>query len=236
MISDALRTDIEVWAAKRDSNPVFAAARAGKLSRGVITRYIANVTHMIRLTPGHLVCAREAATAGGDAKLASFFAHKLEEETGHAVWGEADLVALEAVKAAPMLTQATPAIEQLAAFLPEMIADDPALYLTYLAFTEYITVLLGPELLSLIEERNNVARSALTVIDNHIELDREHAEEAWGLIDDLVGDPRKITTMRAALRSIIELFDAFASEVVVESDRASGVEAIATEQRSASAA
>ncbi len=213
MISDALRTDIERWAAGRDDNPVFQLARVGRLTKAMVARYIANVTYMIRLTPTHLRRAQARARALGDTALVKHYEHKLEEEIGHAEWGEADLDALADSVSPSSRTVALPAIERLSQFIPRVIDEDPALYLCYLAFTEYITVLLGPELLSLIEERNGVPRSSMTVIDNHIELDREHAEEAWGVIDDLVGDPRKIGRMRSALAQMVEHFDAFCVEL-----------------------
>jgi hypothetical protein len=179
----------------------------------MITRYIANVTYVIRLTPGHLRAARDGARAHGDERLARHFEHKLDEEVGHAAWGESDLESLAQLGAGPSNTTATPSIEALAEFLTQAIETDPALYLCHLAFTEYVTVLLGPELLSLIEERCGVPRTSMTVVDNHIELDRDHAEEGFGLIDDLVPDPRKVGPMREALAGIMERFSRFFEEV-----------------------
>jgi hypothetical protein len=219
MISNALRTDIEIWAGRRDQNPMFQMAREGTLTQSMVTRYIANVTYMIRLTAGHLRAARDGARAVGDETLAAHYEHKLEEEIGHDVWGEADLVSLEKVSMGPANVQPTPSIERLGTYLTDAIAEDPALYLCYLALTEYITALLGPELLSLIEKGTGVPRSSMTVIDNHIELDREHSEEAWGIIDDLVGDPRKITRMRGALAEMVGHFDGFCVELTNKTER-----------------
>ena len=39
----------------------------------------------------------------------------------------------------------------------------------------------------------------MTAVGNHVELDREHAEEVFGCIDDFVTDPRSIGPMRALL-------------------------------------
>jgi hypothetical protein len=218
MISEALRIDIERWASRLGDTPLFQLARAGRLTQATVTRYIANVTYMVRLTPAHLRRAQAHARALGDEALLRHYEHKFEEEVGHAAWGEADLELL-ASNVAPINTSATPAIQRLAAYIPRVIDEDPALYLCYLAVTEYITALLGPELLSLIEERNGVPRSSMTIIDNHIELDRDHAEEAWGVIDDLVGDPRKIARMRSALAEMIEHFDAFCVELTSTAEK-----------------
>ena len=217
MISDALRTDIELWARRVDGNTLFQLARSGRLTPAIVTRYIANVTYMVRLTPAHLRRAQDRARALGDIALFEHYVHKLEEEIGHAAWGEADLRAL-GPSVTPITASATPAIERLAEYIPRVIDEDPALYLCYLALTEYITALLGPELLSLIEELNGVPRSSMTIVDKHIELDREHSEEAWGVIDDLVGDPGKIGRMRSALAEMIEHFDAFCVELTSAAD------------------
>lgn len=216
MISEALRTDIQVWASKADKMPLFQFARAGRLTAEMVTRYIANVTHMIRLTPGHLRLARDRARFAGDQTLAAHYEHKIAEEVGHDAWGDADLASLGLLVAAPSNTTALPSIEALARSITAMIEADPALYLTYLAFTEYVTVLLGPGLLASIDTECGIPRTSMTVIDKHIELDRDHAEEGFGIIDELVGDPRKIGAMRAALAGIFGYFDAFAVEITID--------------------
>jgi hypothetical protein len=214
MISTALRIDIERWAEAKDGRALFRMAREGTLTSAMVTRYIADVTYMIRLTPGHLESACRGARARGDETLARHYEHKIREEVGHAAWGEADLESLTRLAASPAVSPATtPSILALADYVTAMIERDPSFYLTYLAFTEYVTVLLGPELLAHIEERCGIPKSSLTVIDNHIELDRDHAEEGFGLIDDLVGDPRMLAPMRQSLAGILEHFDAFCEEV-----------------------
>jgi pyrroloquinoline quinone (PQQ) biosynthesis protein C len=218
MISNALRTDIESWASRKDEHALFRLAQSGELTKTMVTRYVTNVTFLVRQTPGHLKTARDCASVAGDEELAEYFGHKLGEETGHAEWGDADLVSLTRMNTAPVTVNVTPSIEALDRFLTEAIERDPALYLPYMAFAEYVTVLVGPELLANIESRCGVPRTAMTVIDNHIELDRDHAEEGFGVIDDLVKDPRKLGIMRAALAQVTRFFDAFCEEVVTDTE------------------
>lgn len=213
MISDALRTDIEKWVAQRDQNPLLRMAQQGTLTAAMIMRYIANATHMVRLTPGHILTARDGARAAGDEALASHYQHKFDEEVGHARWGERDLESLKRLASAPADPSVTVATQELAKYLADSIALDPATYLAYLAFSEHITVALGPELLTLVEERCGIPRSSLSLIENHVELDIEHVEEGWAVIDDLVGDPRKIGLMRKALEGMISRFDACIVEI-----------------------
>ena len=106
-----------------------------------------------------------------------------------------------------------PSTRALLAFLESTIDEDPALYLAYILFAEYLVVLLGPEWLTLLEERCGIPRSSMTVIGNHVELDKEHVEEALAHIDDLVSDPRKLSRMREVLLQTIEHFERFCDEV-----------------------
>ena len=52
--------------------------------------------------------------------------------------------------------------------------------------------MIGPRWLALLEERCGVPQSSMTAVGNHVELDREHAEEGFAVIDDLVGDPKML--------------------------------------------
>src|SRR5687767_9569655 len=91
MISNAVRTDIEHWASRKDQNPMFQLAKAGRMTPAMVRRYIANITYLVGLTLSHIHRAEQASRALGDEGLAAHYAHKFEEETGHAVWGEQDL-------------------------------------------------------------------------------------------------------------------------------------------------
>ena len=95
---------------------------------------------------------------------------------------------------------------------------DPTLHLSYMLFAEYFVALLGPEWLKLLEERCGVARSSMTFVANHAELDRDHAEEAFDLIDELVSDPRKLAPMRQVVVETIAAFDDFCDEMVRAAD------------------
>lgn len=215
MIGDALRTEIEAYAARRHRIPVFRAAKEGLLTRAMATRYIANVRYMVAMTPPYLRRARDRARAIGDEKLAAYYGKKVGEEEGHEVWAERDLEELTGTVARQPNFGITRSIRELSEYLENKIDEEPALYLAYIAFAEYITVILGPAWLELLEERCGIPRSSMTVIDNHIELDREHAEEAFACIDDFVSDPRKLAPMRQVLGQAVSYFDAFCAEIVL---------------------
>jgi pyrroloquinoline quinone (PQQ) biosynthesis protein C len=220
MIGNALGTEIAKYAVEmRRSNPLFTKAQDGSLTADRIAHYLANIHHLIRHTPIYLARARDRARALGDARLAAHYQHKRGEEVGHDVWAERDIerVSVQAIK--PVIREVMPAIDSLIDYLAATIDEDPALYLSYILFTEQLIVILGPEWLMLLEERCGIPRSSMTVIDNHAELDKEHVEEALEEIDALVGDPRKLPQMRSALRASIAFFDQFCVEITSEEGR-----------------
>lgn len=221
MIGEALRIEIEAYAARRDDIPVFRAAARGEMTIQMARAYVTNLGHMISLTPPYMRQARDRAMVLGDERLSAFFANKVRQEEGHIVWAEQDLRSLERREhdgepdsSRVMVTPLTKSVKELAAWLTQMIDENPVLYLPYIAFAEYTTVIIGPAWLDLLEQRCGIPRAAMTVIDNHVELDRAHAEEAFACIDDFVTDPKMLAPMRAVLAKTIEYFTAICTEIV----------------------
>ena len=54
----------------------------------------------------------------------------------------------------------------------------------------------------------------MTAVDKHVELDREHAEEGFAVIDDFVGDPSMLPLMRQVMAESMAHFDAYCAEAV----------------------
>lgn len=220
MIADALRAEIDRYAAQmRRSNPLFYRAADGTFTPERMGVYLANVHHLVCHTPIFLVRARNRARQLGDGCLAEHYEHKYSEEQGHDAWADRDIERVSAMSVVPVKRDVLPSIRDLVEFLATTIDEDPTLYLSYILFAEYLIVLLGPEWLGMLEERCGIPRSSMTVIGNHIELDREHVEEALDQIDDLVGDPRKLPRMREVLVEVLAYFDRFCAEVTDEMPR-----------------
>jgi pyrroloquinoline quinone (PQQ) biosynthesis protein C len=214
MIGDALRVEIESYAVEmRRSNPLFTKAQDGTFTADCIGRYLANIHFLISYTPQYLARARDRARELGDERLARHYQVKIGEEVGHDAWAERDIERVSAQARKPVDRGTMPAMVGLVEYLGRMIDDDPTLYLAYILLSEQLTVFLGPEWLTLLHENCGIPRSSMSVIGNHAELDKEHVEHALEEIDDLVGDPRKLPRMRAALRSSLAYFDRFCIEV-----------------------
>jgi hypothetical protein len=151
-----------------------------------------------------LLRARDRALEMGKTELARHYHAKYEEELGHEAWAQNDLRALSESFNLDGEPRVLETVRSLVEHLENQVEEDPTLYLTYIVFTEYVTVLLGPELLKMCEERCGIARSSLTVVDHHVHLDIEHAEEQLQHIDEVVDDPRYLEPIRNALRTTMD--------------------------------
>lgn len=214
MIGRALRAEIDRYAHEmKGSNPLYTKAVDGTLTPAILTRYLTNIHHMLCLTPVMLARAERRARELGDEALAAHFAKKNVEEVGHDAWAERDLARMSQELRAKAPRAVVPAIRALVRWLEETVDREPALYLSYILFTEQLVVILGPEWLALLERNCGIPRTSMTAIGNHVELDKHHVEEALGEIDDLVGDPTKIVAMRDTLHTAMSHFDRFCVEV-----------------------
>ncbi len=213
MIANALRVDVELFARVRcRENPLFVMAEQGRVSRACVRSYLKNLHYLISNSVPCLRRAAERAREENDEALALHFEAKLAEEAGHEVWAERDLESVR--ESSTMLTpEVTYGMRGVLENVHELIERNPALYLSYLLFAEYVTVLIGPAWVALLEERCGIARTSLTIVTKHIELDVDHVEHALDEIDDLVGEPTMLPQMRAALHASMARFERFCTEL-----------------------
>lgn len=220
MIADALGSEIERYAAAMPRrNALYVGAAEGRLTPEKAAYYLFNVRHLVRHTPVHVQRARERALELGEHALAEHWAGKQVEERGHDRWADDDLDRLRDGFGVGPSSQCSPALLGLIRRNQEVIERDPALYLAYALFVEYLVVLLGPTWLALLEERCGLPASAFSVIGKHAELDREHTAEGLEAIDALVEDPAKLGPMREVLRETFALFDRFSADVLAFGER-----------------
>lgn len=231
MLGDALRVHIERFASEgRAQNPLFLKAAAGELGPIHVAGYLADIHQLVRHTPRHLRRARDVAKRRADTKLVTHFERRLTEEDGHDLWAERDLSRLAHQRPAP--ADVSEGMRALLLFLERVIDEDPALYLAYILFAEYLTVLVGPAWVELLEARCGIPRAAMSVVTNHADLDRDHVASSLEEIDELVGDPSKLPRLRSVLDETFMLFDAFCREVAttpeVPRERSSAVRVTAS--------
>jgi pyrroloquinoline quinone (PQQ) biosynthesis protein C len=213
MIADALRMDIERYSCQAKENPAYKMARDGTLGRENVAKYVFNIRHLLQHTPKHLSQAYQRAIEREDRQLADFFKSKMAEEVGHDQWADQDLEHFRTAFGIKIDHGVTPSLGALLTHLARTIDEDPTLYLAYILFAEYFTVLEGPELLAVLEERCGIPKAFMTAIGNHAELDKEHVAEGLDTIDALVTDPSYLGPMRSTLHQSIRHFDQFLVEV-----------------------
>lgn len=215
MIADALKVEIERYALEMiHRNALYVGAAEGRITAEKAAYYLSNVRCLLRHVIPYLESARSRAIALGDHALAEHYAQKWREEHGHDRWADDDLARLHQERATSVPAQPAPGLLALLRFLEATIERDPACFLSYILFGEYLIALMGAQWLALIEERCGIAASNFSVIAKHAELDRDHTEEGLEAIDRLVPDPRKLASMRAVLRQILAYFDQLSAEVM----------------------
>jgi hypothetical protein len=213
-IGNTLRVEIERYARSvTQSGTLMLAAKNGKLSRAHVGRYAGGLLFLIRGTLAVLERAQQRALAMGDLHLAAHYRRKLLEERGHDRWAEKDLEKLPSTLAYGPDASGS-ALGRLVNYLGEVANQDPCLYLSYILLAEYLTVLAGPEWLEILEHNCGVPRTTLTVVDNHIALDRDHVAEGVQTIDMLVTSPEKRAPMLDVLRRSIGYYEEFWLEIL----------------------
>jgi hypothetical protein len=213
-IGEELKREIEKYGSLlTESNGLLLAAERGALTAEHVHAYVSGILFQIRGTLRILRRAQERAASLGDQALAAHYRHKLGEESGHDRWAEQDLRGLSP-SAAERTVHESEAIARLLTYLDDVVQGDPSLYLSYILFAEYLTVLVGPRWLEAVESKCGVPKSMLSVIGNHVELDREHVAEGVREIDTLVQSPDKRGAMLDVLRRSISYYEQFWTEIV----------------------
>jgi hypothetical protein len=214
MISAVLLRDIETYAANfQVANPLLRRARNGEVTYATAERYLASIRYLLEHTPQFLALARARARATGQFELATYFDLKLGEEAGHVEWAEADLERLSALSGVTGPRRPARAVVELMRVVREAIEDDPLLYLPYILFSEYFTVLMGPEWLSVLQERCGIPVAAMTAVSRHVELDKHHVKDGCREIDSLTRDQSDHAPLRAVLSNTMRQFSAFCDEL-----------------------
>ncbi len=212
MLSQILLRDVESYATRLRESSLLTRAKTRALPPEAIGLYLAGLRYLTHAGVQLLSRAADCADRKADEGIADHLRKKLEEEVGHYRWADNDIHNLERLFKIRVGRQASPALRNLMAFLADEIDARPAHFLAYTLLVEHVTVVVGPEWLETLERHSGVLPSNLSIVRNHVELDREHVEE--GLTDiDLLVDPADLDGMRRTIRTSSEHLDAFFGEV-----------------------
>lgn len=212
MVSQAFKQTVEKYAAESLSkNPIYVLSAEGKLAPDQLKYYLQGIEYLIRHTPIYLKRAHDIAQSRNQAKLAEYFNHKFEEEQGHDAWAREDMDRVSQAGATADEVPLSPAIQKLVKFLGNMIEEDPTLYVPYTFLAEYFTVLVGPSLVDSVAEKCGM-ENCVTVVANHVQLDKAHVSEGLETFDDLV-PLNQLEPCLAVLDRAMVFYRAFGQEV-----------------------
>lgn len=165
-------------------NQLALKARQGTLTQEQVRTYLSNLFYAFSNTPRHLNFAATRADELGMGEVGEFMRSRIAEELGHEEWARNDLRKQKLGE--PEAGAVLPEMRSLMSDLDSVIERDPRLYVAYMAFAEYFTVLAAPEFLRDVENNCGIKADALTAITNHAELDKDHIEEDLEAIAGLV--------------------------------------------------
>lgn len=185
-----MRARIEAyWDFLQTSDPYNRSILEGRLSPEMFSHFLVNVHTLVQHTPIHLNLAIRTAEARGLSALQKYFEQKLIEESGHDKWAEADIQNLKKRKSNISVIDGTdPTMKSLLLNIESTIQKDPYLYLAYIFFAEYLTVLYGPTMNRALIEKCGYPAESMTVVENHAELDKDHVNDWEDVIVDLVDE------------------------------------------------
>jgi pyrroloquinoline quinone (PQQ) biosynthesis protein C len=200
-------------------NPFSQAAALGLITEKQFTTYLHNLKWIFHNNTVYLQIAKARAEELNIKDLADFLESKFAEEVGHEQWAEDDLKLRNAIPTS--LNNAyskdefvLPSARRLIQYLDEIIKIDPTLFLSYMFFTEYFTVLVGPRFLQNLEKNCGIPISSVSSIAKHIEADQIHATEDIKIVTQLVKDAPQSKLMMDALYGSIRSINSFLAECV----------------------
>src|SRR5688572_20619257 len=166
--AQALKTEVDAFAGRlRASHALLRAARLGQVSRQTVATYLTNLRYLLRHTPIHLRTAIGTAHQLRRPDLAAYLERKLEQETGHDRWADAD-VAMMIRMFDVRVEDPTPQMEGIIGHLTGLVERAPSHYVAYILFAEQFTVTLGDDWVSALESSCGVPVEALSSVTKHV--------------------------------------------------------------------
>jgi hypothetical protein len=168
------------------SNAFLKKAAQGTLTRDEAALYLYNLIHLFSQTPQDLQIGADKAKSMGLIELSEFLASKIKEEIGHENWPKQDLN--HYFSDAANERYVTPATQSVLDYIRSLVKSDPRLYLSYMAFVEYFTVLAAPEFVDNLDKKCGISRLGMTAITNHQISDQDHIQEDLRVISGFVNE------------------------------------------------
>jgi len=190
-------------------NALYLNARHGALTPRSVRHYLYNVRFLVQHTPVLLKLAQERAAAQEMIALAAYYEQKRYDEFGHDKWAEdgLDLLAPDSWRDDDDLAIA-PELRHLLDFLRATISEAPVAYLAYIMLAEHLTVIGAPNLVRDLEQQCRIPATMMTVLTNHVELDKAHVDSGIAEMNALV-DPDSEALIRRTLTQSMGFLERF---------------------------
>ncbi|MES2744226.1 MAG: iron-containing redox enzyme family protein [Bdellovibrionota bacterium] len=209
-IAESVKRKTEDYSHYLKTEPFNAQLQAGKLTAESYANFLFSIEYLIKHTPIHLRLAIE--TSIEHPELAEYFRHKFDEEQGHDQWAIDDRAKLEPLINPPERVSGQESMR----FYPQvslemwdyvreierMIRADPRIYISYIYYTEYLTVLVADKMKAGLS-RCGFGDEPVEVLTKHAELDVHHTSEGIEAIEQFLPET---TDMRAAVEKQIDAF------------------------------
>ncbi len=189
----------------------------GKISKAVVAQYLYNVTNLVHSTIPHLEIAKSVARRKGNQVLENYFQMKIEEESGHGVWGENDLKGIGFSYVESKFVD-FPSMKKFIKYLERLASNSIVDYAVYLFYGEYLMVKGGPTWLSYFDRYTEVASEQISVIKKHVQLDQHHVAENIEFMDELQDLGIVSNENLSVVREVTEIYQEFFNDMCAVSD------------------
>jgi hypothetical protein len=139
-----------------------------------------------------------------------FFQRKTREEDGHERWPAEDLTHLSST--ATHRLEPAHSVKGLVELQRASITQHPICFVAYTLWAEYFSILVGDSWLDALEA-SGYARTQVTAIAKHMDLDRDHAARVLHEIDELDTGALDSKEVIATVERACALFEAFCEEI-----------------------
>ncbi len=180
VLKERVASDLErLW----KDNPLAEAVKSGSMSQRQLHDYLNNLMYFFRHSVLHLDIARRRALELGMSEVAAFYELKIQEEKGHDRWAQQDLAANGRPQDDVDLARVAPATHRILANSVDLIERDPELYLVYMFYHEYMTVIGAERFLGALDQNCGVPEDRVTAVTYHAKLDVDHVAEDLEVIE-----------------------------------------------------
>ncbi|MBC7530522.1 MAG: iron-containing redox enzyme family protein [Oligoflexus sp.] len=205
LIAERVKKQTEVYANFLEKEEPFnIQMNSGVLSAESYANFLFNIEYLIKHTPIHLNLALKKTE--DNPELHEYFRNKFDEEQGHDEWAIEDRKkVMKKIDSVTFFPQVSLEMWRYVRELEAVIDRDPRLYLTYIFYTEYLTVLVANRMkIGLV--KCGFGDDPVEVLTKHAELDVHHTAEGMEAIKTFLPQTEEFSQkVTNQLKTFVEL-------------------------------